>query len=68
MLFRSPFAIADAAVGLRKNEPQWGAWINAALARMKAEGLYTAWLERWVPAEIRPPYTDAFTKPRPAAR
>jgi polar amino acid transport system substrate-binding protein len=55
-------------VGLRKNEPQWAAWVNAALARMKAEGLYTTWLERWVPAEIRQPYTDAFMKPRPEAR
>ena len=67
-LVGEPFAIADAAVGLRKNEPQWAAWVNAALARMKAEGLYTTWLERWVPADIRQPYTDAFMKPRPAAR
>lgn len=63
-----PFAVSDAAVGLRKNEPEWMAWINAALARMKRENLYTVWLERWVPAEIRPPYTSAFNDPRPAAR
>jgi polar amino acid transport system substrate-binding protein len=62
------FAVSDAAVGLRKNEPEWMAWINAALARMKAEGLYTRWLEAWVPAEIRGPYTAAFNEPRPAAR
>jgi polar amino acid transport system substrate-binding protein len=62
------FAVSDAAVGVRKNEPEWMAWINASLARMKAEGLYTKWLEQWVPAEIRGPYTDAFMKPRPAAR
>jgi polar amino acid transport system substrate-binding protein len=62
------FAVSDAAVGLRKNEPEWMAWINAALARMKAEGLYTKWLETWVPAEIRAPYTAAFNEPRPAAR
>lgn len=63
-----PFAVSDAAVGLRKNEPEWMAWINAALARMKRENLYAVWLERWVPAEIRPPYTSAFNDPRPAAR
>jgi polar amino acid transport system substrate-binding protein len=63
-----PFAVSDAAVGVRKNEPEWMAWINAALERMKREGLYTAWLEKWVPAEIRPPYTAAFMEPRPNAR
>jgi polar amino acid transport system substrate-binding protein len=62
------FAVSDAAVGLRKNEPEWMAWINAALARMKAEGLYARWLETWVPAEIRGPYTAAFNEPRPTAR
>jgi polar amino acid transport system substrate-binding protein len=63
-----PFAVSDAAVGVRKNEAEWMAWINAALERMKREGLYTAWLEKWVPAEIRPPYTAAFMDPRPNAR
>lgn len=63
-----PFAVSDAAVGVRKNEPEWMAWINAALDRMKREGLYTAWLEKWVPAEIRAPYTAAFMEPRPNAR
>lgn len=67
-LVGEPFAVSDAAVGVRKNEPEWLAWINAALARMKAEGLYTAMLERHVPAEIRGPYTAAFNEPRPAAR
>jgi polar amino acid transport system substrate-binding protein len=67
-LVGEPFAVSDAAVGLRKNEPEWMAWINAALARMKAENLYTAWIERWIPAEIRPPYTAAYMEPRPPAR
>lgn len=67
-LVGEPFAVSDAAVGVRKNEPEWMAWINAALARMKAEGLYTAMLERHVPPEIRAPYTAAFNEPRPAAR
>lgn len=67
-LVGEPFAVSDAAVGVRKNEPEWMAWINAALARMKAEVLYTAMLERHVPPEIRAPYTAAFNEPRPAAR
>ena len=67
-LVGEPFAVSDAAVGLRKNEPEWMAWINAALARMKSEGLYAQWLEKWVPAEIRQPYTAAFMEPRPNAR
>jgi polar amino acid transport system substrate-binding protein len=62
------FAVSDAAVGVRKNEPEWLAWINAALARMKAENLYATWLERWVPAETRPFYASAFNDPRPQAR
>jgi polar amino acid transport system substrate-binding protein len=67
-LVGEPFAVSDAAVGLRKNEPEWMAWINAALTRMKSEGLYAQWLEKWVPAEIRGPYTAAFMEPRPNAR
>jgi polar amino acid transport system substrate-binding protein len=67
-LVGEPFAVSDAAVGVRKNEPEWKAWINAALERMKAEGLYTKWVTHWVPEEIRGPYMDAFTKPRPTAR
>jgi polar amino acid transport system substrate-binding protein len=62
------FAVSDAAVGIRKNEAEWMAWVNAALARMKAEGLYATWLEKWVPAETRPFYASAFNDPRPAAR
>jgi polar amino acid transport system substrate-binding protein len=67
-LVGEPFAVSDAAVGLRKNEPEWMAWIIAALDRMKRENLYNQWLERWVPAEIRAPYSRAFNEPRPNAR
>ncbi len=62
------FAVSDAAVGVRKNEPEWMAWINAALARMKAENLYAAWIEKWIPAEIRSFYVEAHTAPKPNAR
>jgi len=67
-LVGEPFAISDAAVGVRKNEEEWKAWINAALARMKAENLFIPWIERWIPAEIRAPYLAAHTEPRPAGR
>lgn len=67
-LVGEPFAVSDAAVGVRKNEPQWLAYIDAALDRMKTEGLFVKWTEKWVPAEIRPFYIDAFQKPKPQAR
>ncbi|MDB5415710.1 MAG: Polar amino acid transport system substrate-binding protein [Rubritepida sp.] len=62
------FALSDAAVGLRKNEPEWMAWINAALSRMKAENLYNGWIEAVVAPEIRQSYLDAFNAPRPPSR
>ncbi|KMO43570.1 amino acid ABC transporter substrate-binding protein [Methylobacterium tarhaniae] len=62
------FAVTDAAAGLRKNDPEWLAYVDAALARMKAEGLYTKWVDKWLPADLRPFYADAFTKPKPTAR
>lgn len=62
------FAIADAAVGLRKNEPDWAAWVNASLARMRSEKLYDVWLAKWVPEDIRAYYSEAFNTPRPAGR
>jgi polar amino acid transport system substrate-binding protein len=67
-LVGEPFAVSDAAAGVRKNEPEWLAYVDAALDRMKAAGLYAKWVEKWVPAEIRPFYTAAFEKPKPTAR
>ncbi len=62
------FAIADAAVGVRRNEGPWLAYVNAALTRMKKENLYLGWVEKWVPLDIRSFYVMVFTKPRPVAR
>ena len=62
------FALSDAAVGLRKNEPEWMAWVNAALDRMKAEGLYNTWIRAIVPADQQQFYLDAFNAPRPPSR
>ena len=63
-----PFAMSDAAIGLRKNEPGWTAWVNAALTRMKAEKMFGPWLVKWVPAETRDFYTQSFESPKPNAR
>lgn len=67
-LVGEPFAVSDAAAGVRKNEAEWLAYVDASLDRMKAEGLYAKWVDKWIPAEIRPFYIDAFTKPKPTAR
>lgn len=62
------YALSDAAVGVRKNEPEWMAWINAALARMKAEDLYRGWIEAVVAPDLRQYYIDAHYAPRPPSR
>jgi len=67
-LVGEPFAISEAAIGIRKGEPEWLAYLNAALDRMKADGLYVKWAEKWVPANIRSFYIDAFQKPMPKGR
>ncbi|RVT97776.1 transporter substrate-binding domain-containing protein [Rhodovarius crocodyli] len=67
-LVGEPFGVTDAAVGVRKNEPEWMAWVNAALDRMKREDLYNRWVAQWVPEETRAFYLSAFNDPRPAAR
>jgi polar amino acid transport system substrate-binding protein len=62
------FAVTDAAAGLRRNDPEWLAYVDAALARMKAEGLYVKWVDKWVPADQRRFYAEAFTTAKPTAR
>ncbi|HSB69726.1 MAG TPA: transporter substrate-binding domain-containing protein [Candidatus Methylomirabilis sp.] len=62
------FANADTAIGVRKNEGPWLAYINAALGRMKQENLFLGWVTQWVAADIRSYYIQVFTKPKPASR
>lgn len=64
-LVGEPFAVSDAAVGVRKNEPEWMAWINASIERMRRENLFNGWIERWIPAEIRASYIRVHNEPRP---
>jgi polar amino acid transport system substrate-binding protein len=63
-----PFLIGDAAAGLRKNEATWLAYVNAAQARMKAEGLYRKWAVKWSPPGTSEHYASGFETPRPAAK
>ena len=67
-LVDEPYAISEAGVGIRKNEAEWKAWVDAALDRMKNEKLYDKWVNEVVPAEIRPFYLDAFNTPTPKGR
>jgi polar amino acid transport system substrate-binding protein len=67
-LVNEPYAVSEAAVGLRKNEAEWKSWVDAALNRMKEGKLYDKWVNEVVPAEIRPFYLEAFDTPTPKTR
>ena len=67
-LVGEPFAVSEAAIGVRKNEAPWLAYINASLARIRREGTYAGWVNKWVAPEIRAYYVEVFTKPKPVAR
>jgi polar amino acid transport system substrate-binding protein len=55
-----PFAISVGGVGIRKNEPEWLAYMNAAMDKMAKENLYNAWIEKWAPQEKWSFYKKAF--------
>ena len=50
-MVNEPFAISVGGIGVRKNEPEWLAYINAALDRMAKENLYIPWIEKWAPED-----------------
>lgn len=60
-----PFLLVDASAGVRKGEAEWLAYINAAQARMKAEGLYRKWAQKWAPEGTVEHYASGFETPRP---
>ncbi len=60
-----PFAITDAAVGVRKEEPELLAYVNATLERMKAESLYRKWAQANTAPELVEHYASGFETPRP---
>jgi polar amino acid transport system substrate-binding protein len=59
-LVGEPFAISVGGIGVRKNEPEWLAYINASLERMAKEELYTPWIEAWAPKEKWAFYKASF--------
>lgn len=59
------FLLVDAAAGLRKNEPGWLAYVNAAQNKMKEMHLYSKWAKEYSPAGTADYYTKGFETPRP---
>lgn len=64
-LVNDPYQFSDAAIGLRKNEPGWKAYLDASVERMRAEKLFRIWVEKYVPTEARAYYLDVFETARP---
>ena len=42
--------------------------MNAALARMRSEGKFLPWIEKWAPTDNRENYLRSFTHGNPNAR
>lgn len=64
-LIGQPYGISEAAIGLRKNEDAWLAYVNAALAQIKEQNLYSGWIKAVAPQGTEQFYVDGFTKPTP---
>ncbi len=62
------YQISDAAMAVRKGEDDWLAYIDAAIPRMRSEGVFRRSVEKWVPAEVRGYYVMVFEQPKPAER
>ena len=64
-LIGQPYGISEAAIGLRKNEEAWLAYVNASLAQIKEQNLYSGWIKAVAPEGTEQFYVDGFTKPTP---
>lgn len=64
-LIGQPYGISEAAIGLRKNEEAWVAYVNASLAQIKEQNLYSGWIKAVAPEGTEQFYVDGFTKPTP---
>lgn len=64
-MINDPYQLSDAAMGLRKNEPEWKAYLDAAVTRMHEEKLFRVWVDKAVPEEIRSYYYQVFETKRP---
>ena len=62
------YQLSDAAMAVRPGEDAWLAYVDAAIARMRSEGLFLRWVEKWVPADVRSYYVMVFKEPRPSER
>lgn len=47
------YQMGTRAVGIRKGETEWTAYINAAIARAKKDGLVTQWIKQYVEADLQ---------------
>ncbi len=65
-LLGAPYAVTEGGIGVRKNEADWLAYLNACIERMRAEKLFIPWIEKVVPVTgNRELYITAFiTKPQ----
>ncbi len=62
------YQISDAAMAVRLGEDAWLAYVDASIARMRSEGMFLRWVEKWVPADVRRYYIMVFQEPRPGDR
>ena len=62
------YQLSDAAMAVRPGEDAWLAYVDAAIARMRSEGLFLRWVEKWLPADVRSYYVMVFKEPRPSER
>jgi len=67
-LLDDPYQLSDAAIGLRKNEPEWRAYLDAAIERMRIEKKFGPWVDRDAPEETRAYYLESFETERPDRR
>ncbi len=54
------FGLTVGGLGVRKGEPEWLAYINAALTGIAKEDRYTGWIEKWVEQDKWPLYKSQF--------
>ncbi|MCG8158804.1 transporter substrate-binding domain-containing protein [Brenneria goodwinii] len=59
------YQYSNTGIGLRKNEPQWKAFIDASIDKMRSDDLFRQWINQSVPQEITGYYINMFQNPRP---
>ncbi|MEZ5844103.1 MAG: transporter substrate-binding domain-containing protein [Hyphomicrobiaceae bacterium] len=59
-LVGDPYMIGFRGAAVRKGEKEWAAYVNAALAKMRKEGLIKAMIEKYVEPALREQHLTAF--------